>query len=64
MMGDNRTQSCDSRRWGTVPRGNLIGPVFAIYWPPNRLHVASRGSVRASCDPLRIGAVVHVRALR
>jgi len=37
MMGDNRSQSCDSREWGTVPRGNLIGEVFATYWPPNRL---------------------------
>ena len=37
MMGDNRSQSCDSRMWGTVPRGNLIGKVFATYWPPNRL---------------------------
>jgi signal peptidase I len=37
MMGDNRGQSCDSREWGTVPRGNLIGKVFATYWPPNRI---------------------------
>jgi signal peptidase I len=37
MMGDNRAQSCDSRRWGSVPRGNLIGPVFLVYWPPNRI---------------------------
>jgi signal peptidase I len=37
MMGDNRPQSCDSRRWGSVPRDNLIGPVFAVYWPPNRI---------------------------
>ena len=36
MMGDNRSQSCDSREWGTVPRENLIGKVFATYWPPNR----------------------------
>ena len=36
MLGDNRSSSCDSRRWGTVPRDNLIGPVFAIYWPPGR----------------------------
>jgi signal peptidase I len=37
MLGDNRASSCDSRRWGTVPRKNLIGPVFAIYWPPGRI---------------------------
>ena len=37
MMGDNRQQSCDSRSWGSVPRKNLIGEVFAVYWPPNRI---------------------------
>jgi signal peptidase I len=37
MMGDNRRQSCDSREWGPVPRKNLIGEVFAVYWPPNRI---------------------------
>ena len=39
MMGDNRISSCDSRRWGTVPRGNIIGKVFAIYWPPQRIRL-------------------------
>jgi signal peptidase I len=39
MMGDNRQSSCDSRRWGTVPRANIIGKVFAIYWPPQRVRI-------------------------
>jgi signal peptidase I len=37
FMGDNRAQSCDSREWGSVPQKNLIGTVFFVYWPPNRL---------------------------
>jgi signal peptidase I len=37
VMGDNRTQSCDSRVWGALPRANLIGKVFAVYWPPRRI---------------------------
>ncbi len=37
FMGDNRQYSCDSRKWGTVPRENIIGEVFATYWPPRRV---------------------------
>jgi signal peptidase I len=37
VMGDNRSQSCDSRVWGALPRDNLIGKVFAVYWPPRRI---------------------------
>ncbi len=37
MMGDNRAESCDSRTWGSVPRNKLIGTVFFVYWPPDRI---------------------------
>jgi signal peptidase I len=37
MMGDNRIDSCDSRKFGSVPRSDLIGPVFMTYWPPWRI---------------------------
>lgn len=32
MMGDNRTNSVDSRYWGLVPRANLIGRPLFVYW--------------------------------
>jgi signal peptidase I len=36
MLGDNRARSCDSRRWGTVPRASIIGRAEIRYWPPLR----------------------------
>ena len=37
FMGDNRQHSCDSRLWGSIQRKSLIGEVFFVYWPPNRI---------------------------
>jgi signal peptidase I len=39
FLGDNRIDSCDSRTWGTVSRGALIGPVVLTYWPPGRASI-------------------------
>lgn len=30
MIGDNRAASCDSRTWGSLPAGDVIGPVVKI----------------------------------
>jgi signal peptidase I len=37
VLGDNSTNSFDSRFWGSVPRGNIIGQVSFCYWPPDRI---------------------------
>lgn len=34
MMGDNRTNSEDSRVFGTIPIDSVVGRAFVIFWPP------------------------------
>lgn len=36
VLGDNRSESQDSRAFGPVPRAAIFGRVFLIYWPLGR----------------------------
>jgi signal peptidase I len=37
VMGDNRTESCDSRYWGPIPRSLIVGKVDLRIWPISRI---------------------------
>ncbi len=37
VMGDNRTNSGDSRFWGPIPEDWIIGRAFATWWPLKRI---------------------------
>lgn len=37
VMGDNRSESFDSRSFGTIPEELVVGRAFAIVWPLSRI---------------------------
>ena len=41
VMGDNRTNSQDSRYFGAIPVSNITGKAAVIYWPLNRIQFLS-----------------------
>ncbi len=36
VMGDNRSESQDSRYFGPIPMEDVVGQAFVIIWPPSR----------------------------
>ena len=47
VLGDNRNPSADSHVWGYVPRENLIGKAFAVYWPLDDIRLLSTPDIFA-----------------
>jgi signal peptidase I len=39
VMGDNRAGSRDSRYFGPIEKGEIVGRVFLRIWPLNRIHI-------------------------
>jgi signal peptidase I len=39
VLGDNSASSRDSRYWGFLPKENLLGKAFIIWWPLNRIRI-------------------------
>ena len=39
MLGDNSSNSSDSRSNGPVHRSRLVGSPLLVVWPPSRIHV-------------------------
>jgi signal peptidase I len=39
MMGDNRTDSCDSRYWGPISKSLIVGKVELRVWPLSSIHL-------------------------
>ncbi len=39
VLGDNRAHSNDSRAWGAVPKENVRGKVWMVYWPAPEVQI-------------------------
>jgi signal peptidase I len=64
VMGDNRDQSLDSRYWGFVPRGNIMGRPLVIYLSVNDGRTSSAGHSAADDKLIHSGQMLaHILQL-
>ncbi len=45
VFGDNRNNSSDSKNWGPLPKENIIGQAWLIYWPRSAFGLVDNTSV-------------------
>jgi signal peptidase I len=55
VMGDNRTNSLDSRFWGFVPRNNIIGRPLFVYWS----FITPEGKLESKSDSEQAAFTLH-----
>jgi len=51
VMGDNRSNSQDSRTFGPIHRGNIVGRAWIVYWPPSDWAIVPHYTFAASPAP-------------
>jgi signal peptidase I len=44
MLGDHRCNSADGHVWGLLPRQNVVGKAFVVFWPPSHWGTVDRKS--------------------
>lgn len=59
VLGDNSSSSLDSRYWGVVPRANIVGKGYLVFWPFTR-----RWGMVDSRDPLDVHTDKELSAMR
>jgi signal peptidase I len=63
MMGDNTSNSSDSRMWGFVPRTNIVGKALFVFWPFSRRWGLAdhEGPLQVPTNPMNISEAMELQ---